>query len=87
MLVENFELWQLWIIAGMLTVSIIIGTSIRLLTLKSKAALKGFFIFSLVILFLVFLGLAIGIWPGISYPNLAASLIGLMLGLIRVKKE
>lgn len=85
MLVENFEPWQLWIIAGMLIISIIIGYAIRLLIL-SKATLKGFLIAALVILLFVFIGLAINIWPGISYPNLAAGLIGLMVGMIRAKK-
>jgi len=86
MLVENFELWQLWIIAGMLIISIAIGYTIRLLILKSKAALKGFFVTGLVILCFTFIVLAVRIWPGISYPNLAAGLIGLMVGMIRVKK-
>lgn len=86
MLVENFELWQLWIIAGMLIISIAIGYTIRLLILKSKAALKGLFVASLIILFFTFIALAIRIWPGISYPNLATGLIGLMVGMIRVKK-
>lgn len=85
MLVENFEAWQLFIIAGMLIVSIIIGYAIRLLIL-SKSTLKGFLITALIILFFTFIALAIRIWPGISYPNLAAGLIGLMVGMIRVKK-
>lgn len=88
MLVENFEIWQLWIIVAMLISCIAIGYAIRVIILSSSSrmVLKNLFTLLLIALFFILIALVIKIWPGISYPNLAAGMVGLMIGLIRIKR-
>ncbi len=86
MLVKNFEMWQLWIIAGMIIVSIAIGFIIRSLILKCKAVLTDFFVIGLIIVYLALVIMAIRIWPNISYLSLTAGIIGFVVGLIRINK-
>jgi len=86
MLIDHFGWSDLLIVAGFFLIALAIGLSIRWI-IMSKAALKNFFGAALIILFFVFFGLAAKLWPGLGYLNLLVGLIGLMIGIIKIKRD